>query len=340
MSNFVVVLLFVLGFVLIVKGGDLFVDASVWIAEITGVPKMLIGATIVSLATTLPELLVSVVAASKGVPDMAIGNAIGSTICNIGLILGICCIFMPGKTEKAFKPKGLLMLGATLSLMIFSLDRNVDKIEGIMLLLMLVFYVYINLKAVKAARKATLESAVEVEDLNPSDVANGNTIFIHILKFLLGAIGIVLGARLLVDNGVIIAHILRIPQQIISLTLIAIGTSLPELTTAITSIRKGEQSISIGNILGANILNVTMILGTSSLITKNGLIISSRNINLFGKVFKSVPQTLYIDVPVSIILMLVVIVPGIVSNKLRKRHGIIMISIYSIYLIFLAVSIM
>ncbi len=341
MSNFLVFVLFIVGFILIVKGGDWFVDSSVRIAEETGIPKILIGATIVSLATTLPELLVSVVASLRGAPDMAIGNAIGSTICNIGLILGITALFLPGKIEGAFKSKGILMILSTTVLIFFARDRIITKFEGIFLLALLVYYIYLNLKEVKEctrSKKSCVTNYEEALDIVDEGIDENNGMIKIILQFIGGAAGIVIGARLLVDNGIIIAEMINVPEQVISLTIIALGTSLPELVTAITAIRKKCYSISVGNIIGANILNITMILGFSSIIAKQGLIISTRDIDLFGKVFENVVQTLYIDIPISLILMFMVVIPVIVSKQLKRYNGIMMLLTYFVYIVFLAVS--
>ena len=333
-------ILFIVGLVVIIKGGDYFVDSAVWIAKITGIPNILIGATIVSLATTLPELFVSSIATANGAPDMALGNAVGSTICNIGLILAISLIFMPGKIDKkSFAQKGILMIGSTLILLFFSRDGVLVKSEGAVLFLLLLVYVLLNIKEAKNSRISTEEVAIEME-VSTRKTLDSKEIVINSAKFIFGTAFIVLGANLLVTNGQTIAKFLNIPDQIISLTLIALGTSLPELVTAISAIVKKEHGISIGNILGANILNVTMILGTSSFIAPNGLVLSSRDITVFGKTFLNVPQTLNIDIPVSLILMALVVLPGLLRGRFRKVNGIILLCIYITYIAFLASTLM
>jgi len=326
--------LFLLGLVIIIKGGDFFVDAAVWIAKVTGVPNILIGATIVSLATTLPELFVSTIATINGSPEMAIGNAVGSTICNIGLILAISVIFMSGNIDKkSFRSKGLLMVGSTLLLFFFSRDKVLSAYEGVVLLVLLVFYIVLNIYEAKISRNTFQEVATTVQAKEKLD---SKVIIINISKFVIGSIFIIVGAKLLVNNGQILARFLNIPEQIISLTLIALGTSLPELVTAINAIIKKEHGISIGNIIGANILNITMILGTCSIISPNGLVIKTRNIYVFGNVFKNIPQTLYIDIPVTLVLMSLIVVPGAVFGKIKKANGVLLLGIYIAYISFLA----
>ncbi|MCM8712110.1 calcium/sodium antiporter [Clostridium sp. SYSU_GA19001] len=328
-----VFLLFALGLFIIIKGGDIFVDAAVWFAKVTGMPNILIGATVVSLATTLPELFVSTIASFNGAPEVAIGNAIGSTICNIGLILALSMIFMPGNVDKtSVRNKGLLMIGSTIVVMLLSLDKVMYFYEGLILLLLLIFYVYLNIKEVKSNKE------IAVESISSEEIQRDRKIVItNISKFVLGSVLIVFGARLLVDNGIKIAEFLKVPQAVVSLTLIALGTSLPELITTITAIVKKHYDISVGNIIGANILNVTMILGTSSIFSSNGLVINNRTLNIFNNVYV-IPQTLYIDIPVSLLQMIIVVLPAMLFGKLKRWQGITVLTIYISYLIFLGVS--
>jgi cation:H+ antiporter len=331
----IVVLLFILGLIIIIKGGDMFVDSAVWLAKITGMPNLLIGATVVSVATTLPELFVSTIASVKGVSDVAIGNAVGSTICNIGLILALSIVFMPGKINKiSMRNKGLLMISATIIVVLMSLDRLMVFYEGLILIAILCLYVYMNIIEVKSARnKAHEEAAVEVAGSKTGKIAAA-----YISKFVFGAVFMVFGARLLVDNGVKIADFFRIPQAIISVTLIAIGTSLPELITTVTAIVKKHYDISVGNIIGSNILNVTMILGASTLTSSRGLQISSRAINMLNRSY-DIPQTLYIDTPITLVFMLIVLVPALITGKLKRWQGVVLLMSYAAYLIFLGITI-
>lgn len=336
MNVAIVLTLFVLGLIILIKGGDWFVDAAVWIASITGMPSILIGATVVSFATTLPEVFVSAIATIEGSQEVAIGNAIGSLNTNIGLIVAISSILMPSKIEKeSFVPKALLMFFSTILAFIFSLNRVITIFEGFILLSVLGIYLYLTIRQVKMIR---------ARKRNPSghpvkQPFSSRAIMINTLKFIGGIIFIILGARLLVNNGIKIADYYDIPEQIVGATFIAIGTSLPELTTAVTSIIKGHHGISIGNILGANILNIAMVLGFSSVISMQGLVISSRKINLFGRIYEQIPQTLYIDLPISFLLILVLIVPTMLKGKLKRSYGFIMLAVYATYNIFLVSSV-
>ena len=256
-----IVLLFAAGLVCIIKGGDLFVDAAGWIAEASGIPKFIIGATIVSFATTLPEMLVSVFAALEGNADIAVGNAVGSVTANTGLIMCLSLVCMTCLMERRqFGVKACLLLAAILSLFGFTRDGRLSVAEG---LLVLVIFAGFLAESLISARR---EQGTELKEDEERPAVSGKTVAGNIVKFVLGAAGIVLGAQLLIDNGSAIASLLGVPDAIIAATMIAIGTSLPELVTTLTAIRKKESSLSVGNIIGANIMDLTLILPLCSLI--------------------------------------------------------------------------
>jgi cation:H+ antiporter len=261
---------------------------------------------------------------------MAIGNAIGSTICNIGFILGLCAIISPIPVRRRFfSIKGILMLCAIGILYLMAFNRQISRIEGFVLLILLIIYIIINIFEVYTHKEDRYTIRYSEKNFNTALLKN-------LFKFILGTGGIILGARLLVDNGVLIANIFNIPEQVISLTLIALGTSLPELTTALVAIIKGHEGISVGNIIGANILNLTMVLGASSIAARDGLIISVRNIDIFGKKLIDFPQTLALDIPFSALLMLILVIGGTVNRKIGRQDGVILIVLYLTYLMILA----
>ena len=211
MYNVLVFLLFALGLVLIIKGGDYFVDSAVWIARVSGIPKFIIGATVVSIATTMPELIVSLMAAVKGKVDIAIGNAVGSVTANTGIILAFSIIFAPFAIRaKDYSLKTFLLILAILSLYIFSLTGKLAVIGCIILALIFAIFTYETLKSAKdtlSDEKAVISSKKEIRT--------------NVIKFIGGCAGIIVGARLLVDNGTVIAQILHVPDGIISVTMIA-----------------------------------------------------------------------------------------------------------------------
>jgi len=295
-----------------VKGGDLFVDSAVSISKATGLPEIFIGATVVSVATTLPEFLVSSTAALKGYTTMSIGNGVGSIICNIGLILGIVNIISPSKVSGGiFKVKGFTMIVYMAILTILSLDKSINRLDSIILLILLFTYVFMDILILKHKRKNQMAKNIEPIDRRKKFIIGCN--------FFLGISFIIIGSNLLVNNGVLIAKYLRVPESVISLTIIALGTSLPELTASITSLAKGYTGLSIGNIIGANILNITMVIGGSA---------SIANLTILK-------QNIVLDFPVAFLLMIILIIPTLQIKKVSRLQGGLLLSVYFGYLIFL-----
>lgn len=308
-----IVLLFAAGLVCIIKGGDLFVDAAGWIAEASGIPKFIIGATIVSFATTLPEMLVSVFAALEGNADIAVGNAVGSVTANTGLIMCLSLVCMTCLMERRqFGVKACLLLAAILSLFGFTRDGRLSVAEG---LLVLVIFAGFLAESLISARR---EQGTELKEDEERPAVSGKTVAGNIVKFVLGAAGIVLGAQLLIDNGSAIASLLGVPDAIIAATMIAIGTSLPELVTTLTAIRKRESSLSVGNIIGANIMDLTLILPLCSLI--------------LGKPLPVQSQGMLLDIPACLIICAAVLVPALWKGKFQRWMGFLAGGLYIVYL--------
>lgn len=307
----IVVFLFLLGFILITKGADIFINYTVIIGKKTNISELILGATIVSFATTLPELTVSLFASLEGHTTMSLGNAVGSIICNTGLVLGLVGLISPFKVDKnMFFSKSVLLLISVILLIGFGLDGKITKNDGLMLLIMLAIYMYTNYKSVSDENKKISKSSRKKENTNISEL-----IYIGIF-FVLGLIMMVVGSRLLVDNGVKIAQVIGIPQGVISLTVIALGTSLPELVSSITAIKKKHHAISVGNVLGANILNIVSVIGISAI--PNDIPILS--------------QTMKVDFPFMIVLLLVLILPTIKKDRIYRWQGLLMLLIYFTYI--------
>lgn len=305
---FITILLFLVGFVLITKGADIFIDCAVDIGKKANISEMVLGATIVSFATTLPELTVSTFAAIDGHTTMSLGNAIGSIICNTGLVLGLIVFISPFRVDKnMFLSKSTILIISIILLLILGFDGNISRVDGIILLTMFLVYMYTNYKSVANDNTNSRNSKIKSSILEWIKV-----LFI----FLVGLVMMVLGSRLLVNNGSIIAESVGIPQSVISLTVIALGTSLPELVSSVTAIRKKHHAISVGNILGANILNIVSVIGISS--TVNDISILS--------------QTIKIDFPFMILLILTLILPTIKNRKLYRLQGLMMLITYFIYI--------
>lgn len=311
MNIYLVFILFLAGLIMLVKGGDLFVDSSVWMAKKYNISPAIIGATIVSIATTLPEFFVSTISSYEGFSDMAIGNSLGSYICNIAFIIGLCAIIKPIKIQgNSFKIKGFMMIVYLCVFWFLGLDGVITSVEGGLLILLIAVFIVVNL----LEHRTNCENNILLEQLSQDN----SKPWINIMKFAIGGFFIVYGANILVDTGVEIANFFRIPKQVISLTLLALGTSIPELVTAIASIIKKEESISIGNILGANIMNISVIMGVCALVSPQGLIISN--------------QTLYQDVPMALLVSLIFIFTGIFKKGISRLTGFLLLITYSTYL--------
>ncbi|MDY2734453.1 calcium/sodium antiporter [Intestinibacter sp.] len=306
----IVTILFIIGFILISKGADFFINSTVEIGRRTNISELILGATIVSFATTLPELTVSLFASIDNHTTMSLGNAVGSIICNTGLILGMVVLISPFNTDrKTFASKSIILLVSIIALIILGLDGAITKIDGCVLLIILGVYMYTNYKSVlNNTNKNYLYYCLTQQN-------EMSTIKI-VVYFFMGLAMMIVGSRLLVDNGVEIASFIGIPQGIISLTVIALGTSLPELVSSITAVRKKHHEICVGNVLGANILNIISVISISSI--PNEIPILSQNIR--------------VDYPFMIILVLTLIIPTIIKNKLYRIQGFLMLSTYIAYL--------
>ena len=311
MTTFLAILLFLVGLGLIIKGGDFFVDAASWMAEVSGVPKLIVGATVVSIATTLPELLVSMMASARGSVGISVGNAVGSVTANLGLIMALSLIFMPAvirKKDYAFK--FAMLTAAILVLFGFSFGGELKIVGAILLLIM--FCVSMGENVLHALKAAKSESAAE------RPAKDKKTVTVNIVKFVLGAAGIVGGAELMVNNATTLARLLGISEAIIGATIVAIGTSLPELVTTLTAIAKKESSLSIGNIIGANIIDLTVILPLCAVISGKNLPMDVQNVKL--------------DMPFCLGLVLIGVIPPLFSGKLKRAQGFIMLGVYILYI--------
>jgi len=244
------VLLFIVGLLCLIKGGDWFVDGATGIARRFHVPELLIGATVVSIGTTLPEVMVSTTSAFTGHGEIAYGNAIGSIICNASLIAALTIAVKPGKVDpKSLRtPVLFFFVAAAFYAGVAYTTGYFSRPVGLILLAMFVAYIICNVMAMKNA------PAPEEEE-EPEE----NASFAKELGLLaVGAVLIAVGANLLVDNGTLIAQALGVPESVIALTFVALGTSLPELVTAITSLAKGHGALSLGNVIGANVFNLVL----------------------------------------------------------------------------------
>ena len=315
------VLLFALGLVLLIKGGDWFVDGATGIAERFHVPEIIIGATVVSIGTTLPEVMVSATSALTGHGEIAYGNAIGSIICNTSLIAALTVAIRPGPVDtKALKTPVLFFFG---SAAIYVSNAYVTGYFGrpLGILLLAIFVVYLVV-TVRQGFKNPAEAAPEEAEAVEEEAAK-NSMVKDILLLVIGAALVAVGADLLVDNGTLIAQALGVPESVIALTFVALGTCLPGLVTAITSLAKGHGSLSLGNVIGANIFNLVLVSGASMTLAPFRIPQSS---TLFG-----VNSSLVLDVPLMLFVMAFLTLPALKAKKLSRYQGIILLVLYAAF---------
>lgn len=302
------VILFVVGLILICLGGDKLVDAAVAIAKKLGIPQIVVGATIVSLGTTLPEILVSTTAAFDGSAAIAAGNAFGSIICNTALIAGLTQSIRPSKQVES---SSLSWRGAFFFIVLIALNicgyvtGAFSRPVGIVLLLLFVVYAYLNVI------RASSEGDSEEENKNSDKVS----IPVQLLILVVCAALLFVGANLLVDNGILIAEALGVPERVIAVTFIALGTSLPELMTSVMSLIKGYGNVGLGNVIGANLLNMLLVIGIPSAIA--GIPLER--------------STVAVDMPLACLVMAVLIVPILIRKKSSRIQGIALLCIYAVY---------
>ena len=319
MRQIVYFLLFGLGLLMIVKGSDWFINAIIWFATVFKIPHIIMGATIVSISTTLPETFVSATASFKGETDVAFGNALGSIAVNTGIIMAILLIFARPKIEdhKEFIKNGLFLIFVLLfTLIVGFIYGDINRVVGIILFGLFIVYIVSN---VMSAKKKKHEGIEKKEKDNKIDISRKNVVK-NIIYFMIGITLVLIGSNLLVDNGIQIAEILNIPSIVIAVIFTSIGTSLPELVTTITSIKKGALNLGVGNIIGANILNIVQVVSVSSIIT---------NISLNHD-----PSILFLFLPLVIIIVTTSVLFGFFyKDGFRRWHGFVLLSLYGIFII-------
>ncbi|MEE0525616.1 MAG: calcium/sodium antiporter [Faecalibacterium prausnitzii] len=315
------VLLFIVGLLFLIKGGDWFVDGASALARRFHLPELLIGATVVSIGTTLPEVMVSTMSAVSGHGEIAYGNAIGSVICNSALIAAITIAVRPGKVDpKTLRvPVAFFFAAAAIYCVAAYAMGEFTRPLGFVMLAMFVAYMVANVLQMKKA-PAAAEAEAEAEAENAGEEMSLTKTLVLLV---LGAVLIALGANLLVDNGTLIAQALGVPESVIALTFVALGTSLPELVTAITSLVKGCSDLSLGNIVGANVFNLVLVSGMSVTLAPFTVPQSS---TLFG-----INSSLVLEIPVMLAVMMIMTLPALKRGKLSRAQGIILLCIYAAF---------
>ena len=321
---FVPVLLFLLGLLLLIKGGDWFVDGATGIARRFHIPEIIVGATVVSIGTTLPEVMVSSASAVKGAGGIAYGNAIGSVICNTALIAALTVAVKPGKVDRKSLKTPVIFFFVSAAFYLFNayVFGGFARWTGVVLLLIFLIYMIVTVRQGLSGRELPAAEEKE-EEIEP---ARKKPLWQDILLLVVGAALIAVGADLLVDNGTIIAEKLGVPQSVIALTFVALGTSLPELVTAITSLAKGHGALSLGNVIGANLFNLVLV---------SGMAITLSPFDLpAGKTVAGINASLVIDVPVMAGVMLILTVPALLRGKMARWQGILLLTVYAAFCVF------
>ena len=308
------VLLFIVGLLFLIKGGDWFVDGASALARRFHLPELLIGATVVSIGTTLPEVMVSTMSALSGHGEIAYGNAIWSVICNAALIAAITIAVRPGKVDpKTLKMPVLFFFAAAAVYCVAAYGfGKFTRPMGFIMLAMFVAYIAANIHQMK---NAPAEEHEEEEETMPLPRM--------LMLLVLGAVLIAMGANLLVDNGTLIAQALGVPESVIALTFVALGTSLPELVTAITSLIKGHSDLSLGNVVGANVFNLVLVSGVSVTLAPFTV---PQSATIFG-----MNSSLVLELPVMLAVMVLLTAPALLKGKLSRAQGIALLVIYAVF---------
>jgi len=314
------VLLFAVGLVLLIKGGDWFVDGATGIAKRFNLPDIVVGATVVSIGTTLPEVMVSTTGALQGSGAMAYGNAIGSIICNTALIAAISIVCNPGpvNTKSMKTPAIFFFVSAALYCLASYILGEFPRWMGFVMLGIFVVYTVLT---VRNGLKNPDAASQEEEEEGGKEKA----LWQELLLLVVGAAVIAVGADLLVEHGQVIALGLGVPETVVALLFVALGTSLPELVTTITSLRSGHASLGVGNVIGANVFNLVLVSGVAVSLApfqvpcENFLLDTGLNMSL---VF---------EIPVMLGVMCLMIFPALATKKLHRWQGIALLGIYAAF---------
>ena len=313
------VLLFAVGLVLLIKGGDWFVDGATGIAKRFNLPDIVVGATVVSIGTTLPEVMVSTTGALAGSGAMAYGNAIGSIICNTALIAAISITCNPGPVNvKSMKtPVIFFFCSAALYCLASYVLGEFPRWMGFVMLS--IFVVYMILTVRNGMKNPDTAAEEEAEESKPKKLWQ------ELLLLVAGAAVIAVGADLLVDHGQIIALELGVPETVVALLFVALGTSLPELVTTITSLKKGRASLGVGNVIGANVFNLVLVSGVAVSLAPFPVPMENELLNT------GLNMSLVFEIPVMLGVMSLMIFPALLSKKLGRWQGILLLAIYAAF---------
>ena len=309
------ILLIIVGFVLLIKGADYLVEGASNIAKKFHIPEIIIGLTIVSIGTSMPELFVSLTSALEGYSDMAMGNVIGSNVCNLLLILGLSSFIRTIKFQENTKKYEIPMcfIVSIIFMILCNIGDGISRIDALLLLVLFIGFIsYTIVMGLKSKKEETKEEKKEIVKIN---------IVKNIIYVIGGIVALKFGGDFVVDNAVSIANRFNLSEKLISLTILAVGTSLPELVTSVTAAFKGNSDIAIGNIIGSNIFNMLLIIGASALI-KPIIYNTSYNLDMVILLFGT-------------ILLMLFPVLSKNKNEMHKKNGLSYLGLYAVYLIIL-----
>lgn len=312
--------LFIVGLLCLIKGGNWFVDGAVGLARRFHLPELLIGATVVSVGTTLPEVMVSTASALSGHGEIAYGNAIGSVICNTALIAAITITFRPGRVDpKALRTPVLFFFTAAT---VYSMTAYTTGYfsRGIGLLLLAIFVVYMAVTVLQMRDRPRLSTPGDEKRAHKPE---HSSMAKDLSRLAAGAVLIAAGANLLVENGTLLAQALGVPESVIALTFVALGTSLPELVTAISSLIKGHSALSLGNIVGANLFNLVLVSGISVALAPFSV---PQSATIAGK-----NASLVLEIPLMLFVMAFMTLPALSRGKLSRVQGVVLLAIYAVF---------
>ena len=322
MDMLISVLLFAVGLVLLIKGGDWFVDGATGLAKRFRLPDIVVGATVVSIGTTLPEVMVSTTGALAGSGAMAYGNAIGSIICNTALIAAISITVNPGPVNvKSMKTPAIFFFAAAALYCLAAYGLGTfPRWMGFVMLTIFVVYMLLTVRN-------GMKNPDTVEEEAEEEGGKERKLWQELLLLVVGAAVIAVGADLLVDHGQIIAIGLGVPETVVALLFVALGTSLPELVTTITSLKKGRASLGVGNVIGANIFNLVLVSGVAVSLAPFDVPVENTLLNT------GLNLSLVFDIPVMLGVMSLMIFPAMLGKKLSRWQGVALLCIYLAFVV-------
>ncbi|MCK0118874.1 calcium/sodium antiporter [Isoptericola sp. S6320L] len=325
------VLLLLAGFVLLVGGGEALVRGAASLARTMGMSSLVVGLTVVSFATSSPELAVSAGAALSGSPGLAVGNVVGSNIANILLVLGVCALIVPlAVTSRVVRTDIPVMIGMSVLALVLALDGTLSTVDGVLLLALLVVYVVVTVVRSRRGRsdassaEAAEPAAAEPHAPSRLRTTRARSILLDVVLVAVGVALLVVGAQLLVRGATQIATSFGVSDLVIGLTVVAVGTSLPELATSVIAVRRGEGDLAVGNIVGSNTFNIGAVLGLTAVVAPGGIDVD--------------PAAVHFDLPLMVAVALALLPVAFTGQLIRRWEGALFVALYLAYVTFVLLA--